>query len=196
MSIPRPVELRGVGRRYGDTWVVRGLDLEVQAGETVALSGPNGCGKTTVVRLALGLDAPDEGSVLGIGGRRRGAAFQEDRLCEHLSAVGNVRLVLDRANWAIAPDHLALVGLDTEALAKPVRELSGGQRRRVAIVRALAGSADLVMLDEPFTGIDTAAKPAIIDYVRERLVGRTALLVTHDPAEAYQLAARVVTMGR
>ncbi len=196
MSAASGVTLRGVGRRYGDTWVFRGLDVEIAAGETVALTGPNGCGKTTVARLVLGLDTPDEGSVTGISGRRRGAVFQEDRLCGHLSAVGNVRLMLDRADWPSAGDHLQRVGLATDEWDKPVSSLSGGQRRRVAVVRALAGPADLVVLDEPCTGIDADAKPIIMAYLREQLGGRTALLITHSRAEAEALGTRAVTMTR
>jgi NitT/TauT family transport system ATP-binding protein len=127
-------------------------------------------------------------------GRRCAAVFQEDRLCGHMTAASNVRLGLDRSNWARVEGDLRLVGLEGEALTKPVRELSGGQRRRVAIVRAMATDADLLVLDEPFTGLDADAKPAIMTYVRERLAGRTVLLITHDPAEAKSFDARVLRL--
>jgi NitT/TauT family transport system ATP-binding protein len=147
-----------------------------------------------VARLVLGLDSPDAGTVDGIAGRRRAAVFQENRLCAHLTAEGNLRLALDRADWAAAHDQLRQVGLDGPALSVPVHELSGGQRRRVAIARALAGDADLVVLDEPFAGIDAEGKSALVEYVRDRLQGRTALLITHDTAEGASLGARLVRL--
>ncbi|HUX71764.1 MAG TPA: ATP-binding cassette domain-containing protein, partial [Cellulomonadaceae bacterium] len=127
------ITLRGVTKRFGDELVLDGFDLDLVPGTVTVLMGPNGSGKTTIGRLLLGLERPDAGAIVGLDGRRRAAVFQEDRLCEQLTAVGNVRLVLDRATPASAAvDELRRVGLDDESLAKPVRELSGGQRRRVA----------------------------------------------------------------
>ena len=188
------VVLRGVRRQFADLVVLDAFDLTLAEGQVTALSGPNGTGKTTVARLVLGLDTADAGAIDGNQGRHRAAVFQENRLCAHLSAVANVRLVLDRADWGSAEEHLRRVGLSGAALVTPVGKLSGGQRRRVAIVRALAGRADLMVLDEPYAGLDVEGKPAVQEYVRERIRGRTTLLITHDPAEAMWLGARVVQM--
>jgi NitT/TauT family transport system ATP-binding protein len=188
------IVLRGVTKRYDDHAVLAGVRLVLDPNSVTALTGPNGVGKTTLARLLLGLESPDSGTIDGVAGLRRAAVFQEDRLCGHLDAVANVRLVLDRDQRASAEQELALAGLSSEHLSKPVSELSGGQRRRVAIARAMAARASLVVLDEPFTGLDADTKPAVMEYVRKRLVGRTALLITHDPAEAKSLGARVVTL--
>jgi len=192
----RPIRLRKVTRRYGDLVVLDRFDLELDEGRVTAVMGANGSGKTTIARLVLGLDAPDGGTVDGVDGRSLAAIFQENRLCEHLSAADNVRLVLDHADRDSVVRHLRGAGLPGDALDRPVRTLSGGQRRRVAIVRALAGDADLVVMDEPFSGIDTRSKARLIDYVRGRLEGRTALLITHDSKEARRFGARVVKLGR
>ena len=189
------ITLRGVTKRYGEQVILDGLDLDLPDGAVTALMGPNGSGKTTLARLVLGLEEPDAGEIDGLAGRRVVAAFQEDRLCEQLSAVGNVRLVLERARVAEAATALREAGLDDDALAKPVRELSGGQRRRVALVRALVADADVVVLDEPFKGLDRAAHARLLDVVRERTAGRTVLLITHDAAEAEALGAKVVTLS-
>ncbi|MGV8979064.1 MAG: ATP-binding cassette domain-containing protein [Cellulomonas sp.] len=184
-------------RRFGDEVVLDGLDLDLDDRGITALMGANGAGKTTVARLLLGLAVPDGGAVSGLEGLRRAAVFQEDRLCDQLTAVGNVRLVLDRAVRASAVvDELRRVGLDGESLVKPVRDLSGGQRRRVAIVRALMAEADLVVLDEPFKGLDTEAKALVMAYVREGCAGRTTLLITHDRAEAEWFGADPIELVR
>ncbi len=188
------IALRGVRKAYGEQVVLDGLDLDLPEGAVTALMGPNGSGKTTIGRLVLGLTAPDAGTVTGVEGRRVAATFQEDRLCEQLTAEGNVRLVLDRAHAADAAAALRAAGLDDDALAKPVRDLSGGQRRRVAIVRALVAPAEVVVLDEPFKGLDTAARERLLTLVRDRCAARTVLLITHDVAEAHALNATVVTL--
>ena len=190
------IALRGVTRRFGHHVVLDEIDLELAEGAVTALTGPNGSGKTTLGRLLLGLDLPDVGTIDGLAGRRRAAVFQEDRLCAQLTAVANVRLVLPRATPPSAVvAELDRVGLSGDALAQPVRDLSGGQRRRVVLARALMPDADLVVLDEPFTGLDADAKPLALAYARERLAGRTALLITHDPTEAMWFGARVVMLA-
>jgi NitT/TauT family transport system ATP-binding protein len=190
------ITVRGVTKRFGDEVVLDGLDLDLADGIT-ALMGPNGSGKTTLARLLLGLDVPDAGAIDGVAGLRRAAAFQEDRLCEQLSAVGNVRLVLDRGTPVMAVvEELRRVGLDSESLTKPVRELSGGQRRVVAIVRALMADADFTVLDEPFKGLDTEVKDLVMAYVRQRRDHGTTLLITHDRAEAERFGALVIRLPR
>jgi len=192
----RQITLHAISKRFGDHVVLDGIGLLLAPGSVTALTGPNGVGKTTVARLLLGLETPDAGTIDGLLGLRRSAVFQEDRLCAHLDAVANVRLVLDRERRDTAEQELALVGIEGEDATKPVRDLSGGQRRRVAIARALAAKSDLVILDEPFTGLDAETKPAVMAYVRERINGRTAVLISHDPGEVEFLGARVVRMRR
>lgn len=179
------INLRGVGKSFGQQVVLDGLDLDLPDAVVTTVMGPNGAGKTTLARLLLGLTSPDAGEIRGLTGLTRAAVFQEDRLCEQLTATANVLLVLDRHTTVAAVEaELDAVGLDADARAKPVRELSGGQRRRVAIVRALMARADLLVLDEPFKGLDTAGKDLVMAGVRDRCAHRTTLLITHDASEA------------
>jgi ABC-type multidrug transport system ATPase subunit len=176
------IELRQVGFAYGDTPVIGQVSATVPDGGLLVLQGPNGSGKTTLARLILGLAAPTSGEVAGVAGRPKAAVFQEDRLAESLTAVANVRLVL-RGRGSL-PAALEAAGLDADAIGRPVRELSGGQRRRVCLVRALAAvaqGASLVVLDEPFTGIDREGLPDLLAYAGEHLAGCDVALVSHEP---------------
>lgn len=189
------IRLEHVARAFGGPPVVSDLTLELPPGRVTVLMGSNGSGKTTVMKLVLGLLSPDAGRITGTDGLSRAAVFQEDRLCEHLSAVANVRLVVQRrlANDDILTD-LAAAGLDADAASRPVAHLSGGQRRRVCLVRAMMAAADLVCLDEPFQGIDAETKDAVMHYVRERTAGKPVLLITHDPDEAAWFDGTVVRL--
>lgn len=190
------IALRQVTKGFENRVVFEGLTLELPNGAVTALVGPNGSGKTTVGRMLLGLSAPDSGTVEGVDGLRRAAVFQEERLCPQLTAVDNVRLVLPgRSSRTAVTRSLIAVGLDHRSANKPARVLSGGQQRLVALVRGLVAPAELVVLDEPFTNLDPAVKALALTWSRRQLAGRTALLITHDPAEARALDATVVRLA-
>lgn len=172
--------LKGVGKRYGDQWVLRDLDLTLE--EVNVLMAPSGRGKTTLARLLLGLEQPDSGSLVADG--RIVAQFQEDRLCGQLSAVGNVALCCPQLGREQIEAALEELGLCEEDWAKPARQLSGGQARRVALARALLAPAEGVILDEPFKGLDEETRQRAMDWVHRALNGRWLLLITHDEQEA------------
>ena len=186
------IELVNVSKAFGETQVLRGLSERFAQGEAVCVMGRSGLGKTTLASIVMGLEKPDAGAVRGAKGKRFAAAFQEDRLVERLSAQGNLRFAcgaaLDEPRMAEA---FAAVGLTPQDVEKPVGELSGGQRRRVALLRALLAPADVVVLDEPFKGLDEAARQAAAAYVRRMQAGRTLLCITHEEGDAALLGARV-----
>ena len=164
-------------------------------GKVTCIVGSSGCGKTTLLNLMLNLIRPDSGSIEGLSGRTIAAVFQEDRLLEHCSPAANLRAVL-RSREAIAqiPDALRAVGLGN-ASDKPVRTLSGGMKRRVAILRALLTDADVLLMDEPFKGLDADTRDAVIRWMLPRTAGKTVIIVTHTPAEASLLGGEILELN-
>ena len=147
---------------------------------------PSGAGKTTLLRILLGLERPDSGNFTG--NVRWAAVFQEDRLLEHLDAMGNLRFVLGAAlDEPAAGALLTELGLGDTA-GKPVREFSGGMKRRLALARALLAPSDALALDEPFTGLDEENRARCQALIRRMAPGKPVLLVTHDPADVRDAA--------
>ncbi|MCL2466518.1 MAG: ATP-binding cassette domain-containing protein [Micrococcales bacterium] len=189
------IVLDGVTKVFGSRVVLHDLSLTLAPGSVTAVLGVNGSGKTTLGRLVLGLEVPSAGTITRPAQCRGSAVFQEDRLVTHLSAVRNVRLVLGRT-WCdeSVADELVALGLPAQSLHVPVRTLSGGQRRKVALVRAVLASADVLVLDEPFTSLDTDAKTLAEAWLRDRLDGQATMLITHDVSQAQTFGADVLRL--
>lgn len=167
-------ELQHVTKFYGKQAVLTDVSAVYEAGNIYYLTSPSGSGKTTLLRIICGLEKPDGGNVMCPD--RCSMVFQEDRLCEDYTAVENVAMVLGDRKWAkSALENL----LEKEALSKPCKQLSGGMKRRVALVRAMEADSDVVLLDEPFTGMDEATKRKAGEYIRERQNGRVVVIATH-----------------
>ena len=166
-------------KQFGAKTLFRDLNLTVEG--PAVLWAPSGWGKTTLLRILMGLDTPTAGRVQGVG--RAAAVFQEDRLCPQLTAVQNVALVLPGSEkqykTQIEADFQQL-GMDAAALALPAARLSGGQKRRTALLRALWASSDTLLLDEPFTGMDPGTLSAAAALLRRRCTEKPVLLATHD----------------
>ena len=183
-----------ISKYYDGKVVFRNLSLSFPAGKITCIKGPSGCGKTTLMRIVAGLEQASEGSVSGVPDKI-GFVFQENRLCEDFTALRNIRLVTGKRmeNEEILR-HLQEVGL-SEDLTKPVRAFSGGMKRRVAIARAICYGAPLLILDEPFKGLDEKLRSRVMDYVKQYSAGKTVLCVTHDSAEAEYLGGFTADMG-
>jgi len=207
----QPVTLRGVTRTFstpnGPRPVLAGVDLELTAGEIVALIGPSGCGKSTLLRQVSGLDKPNAGEIRIDGRPTRGidhrcaVAFQEPRLLPWRTLSQNVAVGLPRGTvkevgTRRVAELLALVGLDASAGLRP-RQVSGGMAQRVSLARALARSPGVLLLDEPFGALDALTRLKMQDLLLEIHAAEpaTILLVTHDVEEALYLADRVVLLG-
>ncbi len=191
----RDIALKGVRKAYGDKTVLDGVDLTLEAGRTYCLMAPSGSGKTTLLRVLLGLEGIDGGSIEGAGRGRVAMMFQEDRLCEVLTAVENVALVLPRDVRRADVRALLEEILPPDCMEKPVMQLSGGMRRRVSLVRAMAFPSDAVVLDEPFTGLDAGTRRTVIDFVLRHRAGRTLLVATHGQDDARLLGADTIDLA-
>jgi osmoprotectant transport system ATP-binding protein len=206
------ISLRGVHvARHGAGAVLRGVDLDINAGETVALVGRSGAGKSTLLKAINGLIVPDRGEIV-VGGRstrdwnpfelRRGIGYvlQEVALFPHMSVAENVAVVPSLLGWdpartaARVTAMLELVGLPAATYAaRPALELSGGQRQRVGVARALAADPPILLMDEPFGALDPVTRAELHREFRriQARLGKTVVIVTHDMAEAFALATRV-----
>ncbi|MGI6260263.1 MAG: ABC transporter ATP-binding protein [Acutalibacteraceae bacterium] len=182
------IRLKNVEKRFGDQIVLCGVNAEFSAGIT-ALLGASGGGKTTLLRLIAGLEAPDAGTISGTKGKKICFLFQEPRLLPWLTAEQNVRTVQEKHSSVGAGEWLKRVGLSGAENKFPA-ELSGGMCQRVALARALAFGGDCFLLDEPFKEIDAAAKLLLFPLLKRETEGKPVVLVTHTEEEARLLCDR------
>lgn len=179
-------------KRFGDNTVLEDFSHEFAEGKATAILGRSGGGKTTLLNILMGLLPPDSGEAVREG--QISALFQEDRLCENLTASANIRLVTGkRLSKSQIAEELAAVGL-AGCENKPVRELSGGMKRRTAMLRALLAEYDILFADEPFKGLDEVTRADVMRYFKEKTAGKTVVFVTHDNDECEALADDVIRL--
>ena len=177
------LKLQGITKAFEGVSVLENISFTFAESAVTAITGPSGCGKTTLLNIMLGLLLPDSGEIYMQDGMRVSAVFQEDRLIEHFSAAQNLRLTSPQsvtdAEITEALQSLGLPPHDTKRVAK----YSGGMRRRVAIARAVLYAPELLLMDEPFKGLDEAARVATAEFVLQRLPNAAIVLVTHEREE-------------
>lgn len=185
------IELKNLHLAFGEQRVLSAQDLHIAPGESAAFMGPSGCGKTSLLRLIAGLEKPVSGTV-SVRSRRLSYLFQEPRLLPWLTAEQNVNAVLSDSPATLpqARTWLEAVGLE-DAAAKYPAELSGGMQQRVSLARALAFGGDILLLDEPFKGLDGETRNHMISLLRTHAAGKTLLLATHDRDEAAALTEKL-----
>ncbi|MFF1392233.1 ABC transporter ATP-binding protein [Streptomyces sp. NPDC058287] len=194
------VSLSGVGRTIGERTILKGVELHVAPGEFVCVVGGSGCGKSSLLNVVSGLDAPTSGTVRVPGGRPA-LMFQEHALFPWLTAGGNIEFALElggvpkRELRCEAEELLRLVRLP-DAYGHRIHELSGGMRQRVALARALARGSDVLLMDEPFAALDAITRDLLHEELTRVWTERklTVLFVTHNVREAVRLGQRVVLM--
>lgn len=164
--------------------ILKDITMQIADGDSIVITGMSGIGKTTFIRILLGLEKADQGSVRLLGDYKyervnAGVVFQEDRLCEDFSAIKNVSIVNQNLTDQRAENELREL-LPEECLNKPVHMLSGGMRRRVSIVRACIVPSDILVMDEPFTGLDAETRDQAIAFIRARQGNKPLVITTHD----------------
>ncbi|MBQ9195960.1 MAG: ABC transporter ATP-binding protein [Clostridia bacterium] len=186
------ITLNDICKSYDGKQVLRHVSLTLSPGIT-CLMGASGRGKTTLLRILLGLETPDAGQIEGVPDRIA-VQFQEDRLMETLTVGCNLKAALGRDYDAGKAERCLAALVMPGCLSLSVSSLSGGMKRRVSLARAMLYPAPLLVLDEPFQGLDEATRQAAIAAVRQSAKGRTALVVTHDARDCENLGGRLVEL--
>lgn len=196
------LELQNISKSFDGLPVLKNLNLAFHQGHCYCLMSPSGSGKTTLLRILMGLEQADQGRILADGQPQYMSSltvspvFQEDRLCESFSPIENVSMCAGRSvkpsriKWELA--RL----LPEECLNRPVSTLSGGMKRRVAVVRALLTSSHILLMDEPFTGMDDELKRNVISYIKEKQDGRLLILSTHQEEDVELIGGELVRLER
>lgn len=187
-----PIRLSHIDFSFGGNQILSDYSVTLDEGGKYLLTAPSGAGKTTLLKIIAGLLNVDSGTVTGVPSCA-GMVFQEDRLCEDYDAICNIMLGMDKKSFLCSNNEGDITRviareaariLPEDCIYKPVRELSGGMRRRVALLRALLSDTNILLLDEPFSGLDEENRIRCAQYIRERLNKRTLIAATHSREDA------------
>ena len=188
------IRVKNINKSFNGQHVLRDVNMTIPKGKITCIMGASGIGKTTLAYILMDLLKADSGEIYGLQGNKVSAVFQEDRLIEHWDAVKNILLVCQsEVTKENVNENLKEIGL-TEYEGKSVKLLSGGMRRRVAVVRAALSDYDLLIMDEPFKGLDEALKKQVINYIKKKNKEKTVVIITHEKEEVALLDAHVITM--
>ena len=190
-ALRQDIRIRNVGKSYGEQRVLEDFSLTMKAGGRYCLMAPSGAGKTTLLNLLNRTVLPEMGTVEGVP-EHIGMVFQEDRLCGEYDTAANIMLVSRYSEADVVAEAARI--LPEECLTKPVRELSGGMKRRCAVLRAMLSGAEFIVMDEPFAGLDDESRERTAAYILEELNGRTLLVTTHRAEDVELLGAELVTL--
>ena len=203
--------IKNLSKSYGTLTVLKNVDLTLDRYKTYCLMSPSGTGKTTLFRILMGLEKADEGDIIWNVGSGAGtetdtdasrslrisAVFQEDRLCPSFSPLENVMMVQKGKSSEFSMEEIRTTMcrlLPEECLNRPVSTLSGGMKRRTAILRALLTRSDLLLMDEPFTGLDEGTKDEVIKFLKEYRNNRFLLISTHQKEDVELLKGILITL--
>lgn len=191
------IVIKNMSKMYGDQMIFEGADFVFECGSISCIMGESGIGKTTLLNIIMGLETVDKGQLTGIYDTTRiSAVFQEDRLCENITPIANVMLTaskgITRKRVRMELERI----LPLQEIDKKTCRLSGGMKRRVEIVRAMLADSELIIMDEPFKGLDEDTKCKVIKYVKQEKRDRTIIITTHDKKETEMLEAQICLLTK
>lgn len=184
------IVIKNICKSFGEKQVLNNINAVIKQGQTTCLMGQSGVGKTTLLNIMMGFVKADSGEIQNVP-TLKSAVFQENRLCESFSVLSNIKMANDALSDDVIMHHLAAVGLEKETKNK-VSALSGGMKRRVALVRAILAEKEILFLDEPFKGLDEKTLGQVQNYLSVNTKGVTVVMVTHQIEEAQALGAEIV----
>lgn len=183
-----------IKKSYGGNVILDGVTHTFKMGSVTCIMGQSGAGKTTFANILIGIEKADSGSVTD--NIRYSVVFQENRLVEEITPFANIAMVLDKhicktkIKKLVADNFCEMI--DRESIYKKTEKLSGGMKRRVAIIRAMLADSDAVILDEPFTGLDEKNRIKCIEYIKKLLNGRTLIVITHNEDDCKRFEADIL----
>lgn len=189
------IEMINISKKFDDLIVLDNFSYKFSSSTSTLIMGKSGSGKTTLISLLLGIEKCSKGEIKCSNNLKISAVFQEDRLCEKLNAIANIMLCAEKT---VTPGQVCYVlnqfDIDCDASVKPISELSGGMKRRVALIRALLAGSDFIVFDEAFKGLDETLKKNVIEKTLEYCKGRTLVFVTHDIEESRLLGNNCINL--
>lgn len=182
---------KDISKSYGNRTVLKNFNIEIREGQTTFVLGKSGSGKTTFSKIVLGLEKIDTGEISGLDGKKISAVFQEDRLMENMTIGSNFKMTVDsHINSKQIIEKMEKIGL-FQSLETKISELSGGMKRRISILRAFLIEFDLIVMDEPFRGLDDETKEIVMNFVIQNIKGKTAIIITHNKDEVEYFAEKI-----
>lgn len=187
------IVISNVSKSFNGKKVLDRFSASLEYGKTLCIMGESGSGKTTLINILAGITDKDSGVISGISDKKISMVFQEDRLVENLTVYRNIRIASGKSiTKESVENELEKIGLDKKTAFQKISLLSGGMKRRIAILRAVMAEYDILLLDEPFKGLDDVNKSAVIKYVKEKSAGKTIIMITHDNDEAKAMTDNII----
>lgn len=182
---------KDISKSYGNKIVLKNFNIDIREGQTTFMLGKSGSGKTTFSKIVLGLEKIDTGEISGLDGKKISVVFQEDRLMENMTIGSNFKMTVDsHINRKQIVEKMEKIGL-FQPLESKISELSGGMKRRISILRAFLIEFDLIVMDEPFRGLDEETKEKVMNFVIQNIKGKTAIIITHNKGEVEYFAEKI-----
>ncbi|MDY4560214.1 MAG: ATP-binding cassette domain-containing protein [Peptostreptococcus porci] len=182
---------KDISKSYGNKIVLKNFNIDIREGQTTFMLGKSGSGKTTFSKIVLGLEKIDTGEISGLDGKKISVVFQEDRLMENMTIGSNFKMTVDsHINRKQIVEKMEKIGL-FQPLETKISELSGGMKRRISILRAFLIEFDLIVMDEPFRGLDEETKEIVMNFVIQNIKGKTAIIITHNKDEVEYFAEKI-----